>query len=67
MLMRTKLFAYGALAMAFAIGGGRIDQSAGQPATAPQIGAWGFDTSGIDQKAKAGDSLAVDAVIMEFA
>ena len=57
MLMKNRLFAYGALAMALAVGGGRIDPAAAQPATAPQIGAWGFDTSGIDPKAKPGDSF----------
>jgi putative endopeptidase len=55
--MRNKLLAYLALAMALAIGGGRLDQSAGQPATAPQIGAWGFDLAGLDPQAKPGDSF----------
>src|SRR4029077_9479002 len=32
-------------------------QSVGQPATKPQIGAWGFDISGIDPQAKPGNSF----------
>ena len=52
MLMKNRMFAYVALVMALAIGPARVDQSAGQSAAVPQLGAWGFDTSGIDPKAK---------------
>jgi putative endopeptidase len=55
MLVTNKLFTYAALAIAVAIGGGLADQSAGQPV--PQIGAWGFDLTGVDPKAKPGDSF----------
>src|SRR5215510_1004232 len=57
MLVTNKLLTYAALAIAVAIGGGLADQSAGQPAATPQIGAWGFDITGIDPKAKPGDSF----------
>src|SRR5262245_47258016 len=57
MLVTNKLLTYAALAIAVAIGGGLADQSAGQPAATPQIGAWGFDIAGIDPKAKPGDSF----------
>ena len=57
MLVKNKLFMYVALAMALAIGGGRVDPSAGQPATVPQIGAWGFDVAGVNPNAKPGDSF----------
>jgi putative endopeptidase len=57
MLMKYKLFTCAALAMTLAIGGGLVDRSAGQPATVPQIGAWGFDVNGVDAKAKPGDSF----------
>ena len=58
MPLRNKLFVYPALAMALAIGGGRVDPSAGQLATVPQIGAWGFDVAGVDPQAKPGDSFS---------
>jgi putative endopeptidase len=57
MRVKTRLLMYTALAVALAIGVAHVDQSAGQTATKPQIGAWGFDTSGIDPKAKPGDSF----------
>src|ERR1700716_1027792 len=57
MLMRNKLLAYLALAMALAIGGGRLDRPAAHPATAPQTGPWGFDLAGLDPQAKPGDSF----------
>ena len=59
MLMKNRMFAYVALVMALAIGPARVDQSSGQSAAVPQLGAWGFDTSGIDPKAKPGDSFFV--------
>src|SRR5215813_55463 len=55
--MKNKPFAYLALATALTLGVAHVVPSAGQPATAPQIGAWGFDTSGIDPQAKPGDSF----------
>jgi putative endopeptidase len=57
MLMKKKLFAYGALAMALAVGAARVNESAAQSAAVPQIGAWGFDLTGVDPKAKPGDSF----------
>jgi putative endopeptidase len=57
MVVKNKLFAYAALAMALAISVTCVDPSAGQTATKPQIGAWGFDISGIDRQAKPGDSF----------
>jgi len=57
MLVKHRLFAYAVLAVAVVIGVGRADQSAGQPAPVPQLGAWGFDLTGIDPKAKPGDSF----------
>src|SRR5262245_46838612 len=57
MFMKNKPFAYLALTMALAIGVARVDPSAGQSATTPQIGPWGFDTNGIDRQAKPGDSF----------
>ncbi len=56
MLVKTRLFMFGALAMALA-GVAHVDRSAGQSAAAPQIGPWGFDVSGVDAKAKPGDSF----------
>jgi putative endopeptidase len=57
MLVTRRLFAFAVLATPLAIAAARVDQSAGQSAPAPQIGAWGFDTSGIDPQAKPGDSF----------
>src|SRR5215468_8152603 len=57
MFMKNRPSTYLALAMALAIGVACVEPSAGQPAIAPQIGAWGFDTSGIDRQAKPGDSF----------
>jgi len=57
MLMKKKLFVYVALAVALAIGAARVNQSAAQSAAVPQIGAWGFDLTGVDPKAKPGDSF----------
>jgi putative endopeptidase len=57
MFMKNKPFAYMALAAALVVVGGRVDQSVGQTPTAPQIGGWGFDISGIDPQAKPGDSF----------
>lgn len=63
MLVTNKLLSCAALAIAVAIGGGLADQSAGQPAPqigaqiGPQIGTWGFDLTGVDPKAKPGDSF----------
>jgi len=57
MLVKNRLFAYAALAVAVVIGVGRAEQSAGQPAAVPQLGAWGFDLTGVDPKAKPGDSF----------
>ena len=56
MLVKTRLFMFGALAMALA-GAAHVDRSAGQSAAAPQISPWGFDVSGVDAKAKPGDSF----------
>jgi len=47
----------GTLSLALAIGVAHVDPSAGQTATKPQIGGWGFDISGIDRQAKPGDSF----------
>jgi len=55
--MKNRPSTYLALAMALAISVAHIAPSAAQPATAPQIGAWGFDVSGIDRQAKPGDSF----------
>ena len=57
MLMKKMLFAYVALALALAVGAARVNQSAAQSAAVPQIGAWGFDLTGVDPKAKPGDSF----------
>jgi putative endopeptidase len=57
MLVKNKLFTCAALAIVVAVGSGRADRSAGQPAAVPQLGAWGFDVSGVDPKAKPGDSF----------
>jgi len=57
MMVKNKLLACVALVMAFAIGAARVDPSAAQTATKPQIGGWGFDTSGINSQAKPGDSF----------
>jgi putative endopeptidase len=56
MLVKTRLFMFGALATALACAV-HVDRSAGQSAAAPQIGAWGFDVSGVNSKAKPGDSF----------
>ena len=56
MLVKTRLFMFGALAVALA-GAAHVDRSAGQSAATPQIGPWGFDVSGVDAKAKPGDSF----------
>jgi len=47
---------FGALATALACAV-HVDRSAGQSAAAPQIGPWGFDVSGVNSKAKPGDSF----------
>src|SRR5215510_686747 len=57
MLVKNRLFAYAALAVAVVIDVGRAEQSVGQPAAVPQLGAWGFDLTGVDPKAKPGDSF----------
>jgi putative endopeptidase len=57
MLVKNRLFACAALATTLAIGCALSDPSAGQPAGAPEFGTWGFDASGIDRKAKPGDSF----------
>ncbi len=57
MLMKHKLFAYPALVVALAVGAARVDRSAAQSAAAPQIGAWGFDVTGVNPTAKPGDSF----------
>jgi putative endopeptidase len=56
MLVKTRLFMFGALATALACAV-HVDRSAGQSAAAPQIGPWGFDVSGVNSKAKPGDSF----------
>jgi putative endopeptidase len=65
MLVKNKLLTYAGLAVAVAIGGAVADRSMGQPTAATQIGAqigaqigpWGFDLTGVDPKAKPGDSF----------
>jgi len=65
MLVKNKLLTYAGLAVAVAMGGAFADRSMGQPTAAPQISAqigaqispWGFDLTGVDPKAKPGDSF----------
>src|SRR5262249_55991928 len=65
MLVKNKLLTYAGLAVAVAMGGAFADRSMGQPTAAPQIsaqisaqiGPWGFDLTGVDPKAKPGDSF----------
>src|SRR5262249_43622441 len=62
MLVQNKLLTLVALAVTLAVGAGGAEQSGGQPAAVPaqggaQVAPWGFDLTGIDQKAKPGDSF----------
>jgi len=57
MLMKNRLFACAALVATLAFAGGPSAPSLAQPAEQPQFIPWGFDLSGVDPKAKPGDSF----------
>src|SRR5262244_1605545 len=57
MLMKNRLLACAALVAMLALAGGPSAPSRAQPAEQPQFGPWGFDLSGIDPKAKPGNSF----------
>src|SRR5262245_48154487 len=57
MFMKNRLLACAALAAMLLLAGGPSTPSGAQPAEQPQFGPWGFDLSGVDPKAKPGDSF----------
>src|SRR5215813_3097929 len=57
MLTKSRLVACAALVATLVLAGGPSAVSVAQPAEQPQFGPWGFDLSGIDPKAKPGDSF----------
>src|SRR5215470_734264 len=57
MLTKNRLFVCAALIATLALAGGPSAPLGAQPAEQPQFGSWGFDLSGMDPKAKPGDSF----------
>src|SRR5262249_48944810 len=57
MLTKNRLFVCAALIATLALAGGPSTPLVAQPAEQPQFGSWGFDLSGMDPKAKPGDSF----------
>src|SRR5581483_2875075 len=54
MILKARFLA---LTLALTVACGLAGRSDGQPASAPQFGAWGFDITGINPSAKPGDSF----------